>query len=338
EYNNILTSWQDNFKLFAEKPLYSIGYIEGFDDGSCRIFFALHHLISDAVTMRIIVHDLNLLYTKLLSVSAVETILKQDSEQLLGCKGTSFRQWSEIIRNYSITNNDERIYWEKQLIGLSQAQSYLESLVVSETTANYIEFELEENLTTILLTKTKEVYNAQINEILLSAFSLCLTEFTQNLSNYISMKGHGREDILNNLDVTNTIGWFATLYPVKLTSYPESLAKTIEHTKEYLKEIPYNGIGYGAIFGYDNRLPRICFDYVGQLNQNREISGWKLIRDNEIRGTSISSNNLEPNIIDVNSFVVNNQLIFKILTKLSKEESRRFVEIFKNKLMLLVSF
>ena len=45
EYKEILTSWQSNFDLTGSKPLYSIGYIDGYADGSSRIFFALTSFI-----------------------------------------------------------------------------------------------------------------------------------------------------------------------------------------------------------------------------------------------------------------------------------------------------
>ncbi|NCY22607.1 hypothetical protein EBX31_11725, partial [bacterium] len=61
ELNDVLTSWQSNFNL-ERGPLHAVGYLYGYEDGSSRIFFALHHLIVDAVSWRILTEDLKSLY------------------------------------------------------------------------------------------------------------------------------------------------------------------------------------------------------------------------------------------------------------------------------------
>ncbi|HLX53242.1 MAG TPA: acyltransferase domain-containing protein, partial [Aquella sp.] len=65
EYQEVLTNWQSGFELFGSGPLYHFGYLDGYLDGSSRIFLAFHHLIMDTVSWRIIVNDLRELYTKL---------------------------------------------------------------------------------------------------------------------------------------------------------------------------------------------------------------------------------------------------------------------------------
>src|SRR5260363_72902 len=51
--HGILTQWQSHFNL-SQGPLYEVTYLHGFSDGSSRIWFALHHLIVDAVSWRLI--------------------------------------------------------------------------------------------------------------------------------------------------------------------------------------------------------------------------------------------------------------------------------------------
>ena len=54
--SNIFTQWQNKFDI-EKGPIYSIGYIYGYSDGSARLYFALHHLIVDGVSWRILVRD-----------------------------------------------------------------------------------------------------------------------------------------------------------------------------------------------------------------------------------------------------------------------------------------
>ena len=86
---------------YKKGPTYSIAYIHGFEDGSSRIFLALHHLIVDAVSWRILTHNLKDLYTQ---ATSGETLS-------LGNKLTSYRQWSNIVNNYYNINKQEKEYW-----------------------------------------------------------------------------------------------------------------------------------------------------------------------------------------------------------------------------------
>ncbi|MEE2577461.1 condensation domain-containing protein, partial [Pseudomonas aeruginosa] len=64
----------------------------------------------------------------------------------------------------------------------------------------------------------------------------------------VMMEGHGREDILEGVDITRTIGWFTTMYPVLLDAGEEkALSQHIKMVKETLRKIPNKGIGYGLL-------------------------------------------------------------------------------------------
>ncbi|MDE9590944.1 condensation domain-containing protein, partial [Xenorhabdus bovienii] len=77
--------------------------------------------------------------------------------------------------------------------------------------------------------------------------------------NPILLEGHGREAIDNTIDVSETVGWFTTLYPVRL-EHQADMVDTLIYTKEMLRTVPNKGIGYGALqqAGYlDGDLPAI---------------------------------------------------------------------------------
>ena len=62
----------------------------------------------------------------------------------------------------------------------------------------------------------------------------------------ISLEGHGREDLFDELDMTRTIGWFTSLFPVRL-SYreDEDLAQTIRRMDQGNQRHPIrNGFAY----------------------------------------------------------------------------------------------
>ena len=92
------------------------------------------------------------------------------------------------------------------------------------------------------------------------------------------MEGHGREDIASDLDVSRTVGWFTTLFPVRLelTNDIETGA-ALKSVKEQLRRVPHRGLSYGLI-RYSSadstnalcsrvRRPQVLFNYLGQFDQ-----------------------------------------------------------------------
>ena len=102
-----------------------------------------------------------------------------------------------------------------------------------------IRFTLSEEETRSLLTEVHEAYHTEINDILLTALGLTLKEWTGEDRHFIHLEGHGREDILPAVNVSRTIGWFTSMYPVLLDlSHAEDLSYQIKLLKEELRHIP----------------------------------------------------------------------------------------------------
>ncbi|MFG0818581.1 condensation domain-containing protein, partial [Pseudomonas sp. GLN_3] len=86
---------------------------------------------------------------------------------------------------------------------------------------------------------------------------------------------HGREDLFDDIDLSRTVGWFTSAYPVRLTPAAE-LGASIKQVKEQLRGVPHKGIGFGALRYLGDEaaraslaglpVPRITFNYLGQLD------------------------------------------------------------------------
>jgi non-ribosomal peptide synthase protein (TIGR01720 family) len=311
ELQKILTNWQSDFNL-EQGPVYSIGYIYGYKDGSARLHFALHHLIVDAVSWRILTKDLQDLY----------------NNKKLGVKGSSYRQWAQAIKEYAITHADEKEYWHQLLI------DYNPNILLGTNSINYVDISLNTQSTQLLLKESNKAYNTQINDLLLTALNYALSEITGNRVNHIILEGHGREEIDSSLDVTNTVGWFTTMYPVRL-ELKSQIGDSIKTIKEILRSIPNKGIGYGALVGYQgNILPKISFNYLGRFEQE-DSSFWFI--HNEASGLPVHEGNTPPNIININGLVIDGELKFNIATKLKKEVTLKLAKIFKLKLKAIIA-
>ena len=319
-----LTAWQNNFDLKKGKT-YCIGYLYGYRDQSARVFVSLHHLIVDAVSWRIIAEDLKDLY----------------HGKSLGLKGTSYRQWVHVVEEYAIKHAEEKKYWENSL-SHSQATEDLFKEDLSPDKKNSIsKFELDREQTQLFLKDSSQAYHTQINDLLLSALARALFQLTGEKRQYVTLEGHGREEIDPNVDIGRTIGWFTTMYPICLEADLE-LSKTIINTKETLRSIPQNGIGFGALFGYGNgKRPRISFNYLGQFDKGTERSMedqkglWSITSEGS--GDSISFANKDHNIININGMVIDGKLGFFISSQLHSEKTDLLATLFQDELISCVS-
>lgn len=288
---NKLIEVQSGFNIEAG-PVYTIAYLYGYKDKTARLFFAMHHLIVDSVSWQILTHDIARLYQLLQDKNNAG----KTSQELLGQKGTSYRQWVEEVKNYK-PDQRELNHWDSTL------QDY--SCLPKNTDKEYrSEFSLTPQFTKELLTKANEVYRTMVNDVLISALTRTLSQSLNRQINYITIEGHGREEMDTGIDITKTMGWFTTMYPVKLINQP-TIPDLIKTTKENLKKIPNKGIGYGAIKGYKD-LPNISFNYLGQIGSAEDF--WTIV-DHMI---SVDSQNQNNNIIDIYGYIINGKLKFHI--------------------------
>ena len=73
----------------------------------------------------------------------------------------------------------------------------------------------------MLLGEVPAAFHAGVQDILLIAFGLALAEFVGNgdAPIAIDVEGHGRhEELAADVDLSRTVGWFTTKYPVSLTA------------------------------------------------------------------------------------------------------------------------
>ena len=313
-----LTAWQSQFDI-EKGPLWQMGYIHGYEDGSARLYFALHHLIVDAVSWRILIGDLKRLY---------------DGFDL-GEKSSSYRQWVNLVQAYALAHQEEVQYWQAQIEEQPDYNAYLE--VTNKP--HHEHFTLDKKITLQLIGRASQAYHTEINDLLLTALAYALRACLGISNLVIALEGHGREHLNEFIEVSRTVGWFTTLYPVKL-GVKNTLSESIKSIKENLRRVPNKGIGYGALKYGNNallglsKLPPICFNYLGQFDEH-ESSGWQFI--NECTGTSMHSENAEQNLITLNSLIVNGELAVNISTRLNSQVSQQFSHVYKSTLIEIIN-
>lgn len=221
----------------------------------------------------------------------------------------------------------EQKYWA----GIQQDQQDYSQYIQSELLESHSQIELDKSTTKDLLTQANGAYHTEINDLLLTALGYTLKSWNNNKVNHITLEGHGREHIQEDIDLSKTVGWFTTVYPVKL-EIQATLNQSIKYIKESLRGIQNKGLGYEA-FRYSNliskELPLISFNYL-DLFGNKEEDLWLATKKDN--GGLIGLNNKDTNIININGLVVDGKLNFSIASKLTKEETQKLASEFKQHL------
>jgi non-ribosomal peptide synthase protein (TIGR01720 family) len=130
-----------------------------------------------------------------------------------------------------------------------------------------------------LLQEVPVAYRTQINEVLLTALVRAFAKWTGSHSLLLDLEGHGREEIIEEVDLSRTISWFTTIFPVVLDcGNAQTAVEALQQVKEQLRAIPNRGIGYGLLrFASGDgmiaeklrSLPQaeVRFNYLGQVDR-----------------------------------------------------------------------
>src|SRR6185369_11021371 len=245
------------FDLGAEQP--------------ARLLVIFHHLVIDGVSWRILFQDLPAIYEQ----------LERGETVSLPAKTTSYKQWAESLMAYAQSDHikQEAAFWtsdSRQAIKPLPLDHFRGS---NDTAAAHgVAVSLTPEETRALLKEVPGVYHTQINDVLLAAVAEGLAEWTGNTSCLIELEGHGREDIIDGVDLSRTVGWFTSVYPVLLELTQADPGATLKSIKEQLRAIPQRGIGYGLLryLSLDKEIAQklrslpqaeISFNYLGQFDQ-----------------------------------------------------------------------
>lgn len=295
----------------AEGPPMKLG-VYRMPDGD-RLLIVLHHLVVDGVSWRIIFEDLGNLYQQYSNGEPLNLPLKTDS----------FKQWSEKLGVYANSNRflQEKAYWsqlEQTTVPAIPKDALGASNFVKDFTS--ISFNLNEDLTELLITKVNSAYNTEINDILLTALSLAFRNAMGLQRLLLLLEAHGREDLLEDVNISRTIGWFTSTYPVILDASQDDLSRHIKEAKEQLHQVPNRGVGYGILrylsrdefkddvaFGLN---PEVSFNYLGQFGSDVENSTFTVADETVGQEWSHSDQRSQP--INVFGLVAQKELVMSV--------------------------
>jgi amino acid adenylation domain-containing protein/non-ribosomal peptide synthase protein (TIGR01720 family) len=208
--------------------------------GNGRLLVVVHHLAVDGVSWRILLSDLQAAY----------------EGQELAPRGTSVQAWAAKLAEHAPAVLDELRFWAER----PPASPLPVDLPGPNTegSAETVRVSLSQDETRPLLQETEAA--------LLAALARAFAPWTGGDRLLVDLEAHGREEeLFEGVDLTRTVGWFTSLYPMVLPDGPDA------------RRVPRRGIGYGLLRYLAGgeasarlaALPRaeVSFNYLGQLDR-----------------------------------------------------------------------
>ncbi|HVR99977.1 MAG TPA: non-ribosomal peptide synthase/polyketide synthase [Thermoanaerobaculia bacterium] len=264
----------------ARGPLLRVASFDLGHESSDRLLIAIHHLAVDGVSWRVFLTDLEEVYRQVLSGRPLA----------LPAKTGSFKEWAERLSELARQDfAGELAYWA------IAARARVPPLPVDfpgridrVASAGVVTASLDEDETEDLLLGVPRLQRVRIDDLLLTALALSIAGWSGQPRLLVDLEGHGRDGVMEGLDLSRTVGWFTALYPVLLDlgdAADPGVALTA--VKEQLRGVPRHGVGYGVLrYLGDEETRRVLaalpeselsFNYLGQLD--RVLPGESLFQE-----------------------------------------------------------
>jgi amino acid adenylation domain-containing protein/non-ribosomal peptide synthase protein (TIGR01720 family) len=276
------------------------------------LLWAAHHLVVDGVSWRVLIEDL----------ATAFQLAAEGRPPLLPAKTTSFRAWAERLIGHARSGgfHAELPYW-LGVVGREAARLPVD--LPEGRAANTVESGLTVSVTLTpeetqtLLQTVPSTYRTQINDALLAALARAFSTWTGSPAIVVDLEAHGREPLFDDVDLSRTVGWFTTYFPVRLDLDGASGAvASLLAVKEQLRRIPGRGIGYALLVHEGGpeaaplraaSPPQVGFNYLGQFDQTTAEAALFRLTDGPA-GTMRDPRSHRTHLIEVSGLVAGGQL------------------------------
>ncbi|MFI5808472.1 amino acid adenylation domain-containing protein [Streptomyces sp. NPDC051561] len=285
-----------------------------------RLLVVAHHLVVDGVSWRILLPDLRAAW------EAVES----GGTPGLAPVPTSLRTWAHRLSEAATdpARIAELPLWEGVLRAGDDpalAARPLDHTCDVHGTARSLTLRLAAEHTEPLLTTVPAAYRAGVDDVLLTALALAVGSWRrerglgEGTGVLVDLEGHGREEIAAGLDLSRTVGWFTSLYPVRLDPGVRDweqadgtghlLGTALKRVKEQLRAIPDHGIGYGMLRRLNPEtaavlgalpVPQLGFNYLGRF-AGSDGGHWQPAAESDATGPAADAGLSLPHVLDINA-------------------------------------
>jgi len=309
--------WQRSLEL-SRGPVLRLVYMDCGPERAGRVLVIAHHLVMDLVSWQIVLEDLERLLEQ----------LEDGAEVRLRAKTSSYQQWAERLVEYA---GSERLRGEEEYwLEVGRDSSRVGAVPVEhpgggnlEGQTQYVTVRLSEARTRQLQREVPKVYNTQTGEVLLAGLVQAYGDWSGEGRLLVDVEGHGREALFAEVELTRTVGWFTSIYPVVLEreggGEPGAVLKSV---KERMRRVPEGGVGYGVLKYLrpaaevrrelsEQRRAEVSFNYVGRHQESgrggQDQAGWFGVAE-EWRGAARDERAERRYRLEVNAGVIGGEL------------------------------
>jgi amino acid adenylation domain-containing protein/non-ribosomal peptide synthase protein (TIGR01720 family) len=295
-----------------------------------RLLLVGHHLVVDSVSWRILLEDLLRLVAQ----------FEEGLPVSLPKKTTSYRAWAqrllELAQEEDLPGEElwpQAAFANRSALPVDWADG--SNLEADERVMTVL---LDEVDTQFLLQEVPQVYGTEVNDVLLTALVRAYRQWTGTASLWVDMEGHGRQSTFDDVDLTRTVGWFTTIYPVALDlTGLDDIGEELKQIKETLRRYSTHGYQYGVLrYLMTHRkdvqhlreliAPEISFNYLGQFDQALQKTE-RIDLAKESSGADRSPKAKRPNLLSINGGVIKGclKLDWAYSTAIHRPETIEFV-------------
>lgn len=293
------------------------------------LFLTAHHFLIDGVSWRIIIEDLTTMLGQ----------YEQDKKLEIPKKTNSYQQWAKKLFTLADDfKSNELEYWQKVCNCSTSIPKDMNNQNDFEYSTKTQSINISKETTQKLITTANKSYNSKPEELLITAmYRAIYSEFNCN-DFIIELESHGRQELFQDIDTSRTVGWFTSIYPVRINLKENDISRNIMLAKEELRNVPNKGIGYGVlkyiakadVRGYEKT---IRFNFLGSFD---DVFDNSLIEYSYIdTGSDMDKSNKQACILEFNLMVINNEL--RISTIYSTRDYKsdtisNFLNIYENEI------
>lgn len=287
-------------KKIVEDPMIYLFLVKGTE--KYYLIFAIHHLLIDGVSWRILLDDFFTLY-------------QEEHIQInkLPDKTHSLKEWSEKL-NQRIPKEEELSFKKKinQFVADHPFEEIEKQVNWRFENISHATFKLTKEETNFLLKRTPNTKYFEITDILLASFYLALKNSESMSSVKILMETHGRRKEIQNLELERTIGWLTAMFPICLTNQSSDLITLIHYVRKVI--IDSEKVAGSYLNDFDSDTLFIGFNYLGDFsnyeNNSTRLESIKLgeTEENFANTNILGANYIFKFLLNIEGLIIDNQL------------------------------
>lgn len=242
-----------------------------------RLLVAIHHLVVDGVSWRVLVPELIAAYTQLTAGVAPEDIS-------LAQVSTDFGAWARELAE--LDRSGETDLWRQIAADVDPLAVFSRALDPTRDRQGTVlrhRVDVDTDVAREILGPVGARLGVGVDEVLLGAFGAAIGTPT-----LVDSEGHGRvEHLVPGADLTGTVGWFTAVHPIRVGGTDDAATQARDLAVQRAT-IPDGGVGYGLLrYGsasgdessgrevIDLPSAAIEFNYVGRY-RDFAFDGWSM--------------------------------------------------------------